>query len=344
MKSRTTRRERMSASVESIVIFAGRRLTPQCDSRRGASLGLVSTHAGIRQPRFRIWLPATIALFMTVLTTGVLWAVVARIPVVVADTTTLAAQVTKLEDMIHADIQSTGEKERSEAAIAELYNQDNKVSQDRTRANARVAELEDNRKQIQQRERDIFAGRTAQTENLKAHRETLRTVLGRDIITSDGPPLRYDAGPEPTPPFYGKTLAYRVLSRDYFNKWNAWKKAQAACDGLNKFQDMTGMELLQLQGRLESVNSQLRQLEETLTQLNARAEEITLQLKQYTAAPWKMWDDLDAKRRQLASTAAARTAFWLFDIPTLLSCLFTTAIAYSRMFLITGRFGTRQLA
>jgi len=107
---------------------------------------------------------------------------------------------------------------------------------------------------------------------------------------------------------------------------------------------MTGVELVELQGRVESINKQVEGFNQNLEVVNARLTSLSQQLRRYTDAPATAWDDLNALRKRLAKTAVVRTAFWLLDIPTLLSCLATTAVAYSRMFLISGRFRPRQLA
>jgi len=284
------------------------------------------------------------AAFMTLLTATVLWSVARQVPTVVSDTKTLAAQIQEIEAKIHPLPQSESEKAETEDEIKGLHRLQDKTAQEKARINTTVAELEAKHDDALKRQQEIAAQQDTKTAALEEQKKRLKDVLGRDITIDPGPPVHYDAGSAPEEPWYGGTLAYRVFSRNYYEKWNAWKKAQAACRAFNAFQDTTGIELIQLEGQIKAINSQREQFNQALDRLNERAEELRKRLEQYTSAPWILWEDLESKRKQLARTAAVRTGFWLFDIPTLVSCLLTTAIAYSRMFLIAGRFGPRQLA
>lgn len=280
---------------------------------------------------------------MTALTGLVFWSVAKQLPTVFSDTKALARQIEELEDQIHAKFASPEEQEANEEAITDLHKQEDKAQQERTRLNDKVARLQSDLEAAQKREQELLNKKKAEEQAVEKHKERLKEVLGRDIEIHPGPPVHYDAGPEPKAPWYGETAAYYVFSRNYYRKWNAWRKAKAACDAFNTFQDATGVELIELQGQVDSINKQVVAFNQKLEAINARLTTLGQQLKNYTDAPATAWDDLNTQRKRLANTAFVRTIFWLLDIPTLLSCLATTAVAYSRMFLISGRFAPRQL-
>jgi predicted nucleic acid-binding Zn-ribbon protein len=281
---------------------------------------------------------------MTALTGFVFWSVVSRLPTVFSDTKAVAKQIKELEEQIHAKTESPESQEAAELAITSIRKQEDKAQQERTGLNDKVARLQSDLEATQKREQELHEQARAEVQKLEKHKERLKEALGRDIEIHPGPPIHYDAGPEPKAPWYGEAAGYYLFSRNYYRKWNAWKKAKVACDAFNAFQDATGVELIELQGKVESVNKQIAVFNEKLEAVNARLATLGHQLKRYTDAPATAWDDLNTLRKRLANTSVVRTVFWALDIPTLLSCIATTAVAYSRMWLISGRFSQRQLA
>lgn len=339
-------RRRLSAGVRGVVTFVGRRLPlPHGTSPRLAAQSLIHNSAMVTiPPRFKTWLPAGLAILMTSLTGLVAWSIASRLPTVLSDTRELASQVKDLEQQLHAPTASPEQQEASEIAIGHLRDRENSVQQQRSQLNERVAGLQTDLESTRIREQELKDDQEAKKAEIESHSRRLSKSLGRDIVVRPGPPIQYNAGPEPKAPWYGETLAYYVVRGDYKRKWNAWRQAKIACDAFNAFQAATGVELVELQGKAESLNRQITGFEKKLSDLNAQATELARQLAHYTEAPWDLWDDLNEKRKQLARTSFARTMFWVLDLPTLASCLITTAVAYSRMFLIAGRFGPRQLA
>jgi predicted nucleic acid-binding Zn-ribbon protein len=333
----------MSAGMRSVVTFVAKRVSPRASGKEPL-VGQPLLQVPLRTPRFRSWLPACLAAFMTLLTLFVAWSVASRLPTVLADTKTLAGQIHDLEQQLHAPTKTPEQQAASEEAIGDLRDRENKVQQERSRLNDKVAALEDDLEAARKRGQELHEKEEAEKRKLEKHRKELSERLGREIQLHPGPPLHYDAGPEPQAPWYGETLGYYVVGGKYRRRWNAWREAKAACDAFNAFQQATGVELVEIQGKVESINRQIKGFNEKLSGLNRQAADLARQLEHYTEAPWDLWDDLNEKRKQLARTSFARTMFWLLDLPTLVSCLITTAVAYSRMFLIARRFGPRQLA
>lgn len=338
-------RRRVADGIRGVVTFAAKRISQRPADKHSAARHLIHGKPGlIREPRFRTWLPAGLALLMTALTGFVAWSIASRLPTVLSDTRALANQVKDLEQQLHSPTKTPEQQEASEEAIADLRDRENKVQQERTRLNDKVAALADDLEAVRTREQELHDKEEAEKQKLEQHRKELSERLGREIQIHPGPPLHYDAGPEPKAPWYGETMGYYVVGGKYRRRWNAWREAKAACDAFNAFQQATGVELVEIQGKVESINHQIEGFSEKLSGLNGQATNLARQLQHYTAAPWDLWDDLNEKRKQLARTSFARWMFLLLDIPTLLSCLLTTVVAYSRMFLIAGRFGPRQLA
>lgn len=278
------------------------------------------------------------------LTGVVTWSVASRLPTVLSDTRALATRVKDLEKQLHAPTASPEQQAASEAAIGHLRDRENNVQQQRSQLNNKVAGLQTDLENTKTREQELQEQEAAEKQKLEVHRQRLSETLGRQIVIHPGPPMHYDAGPEPVNKVYPSWFSYHVMRGAYRTQWNAWWKAKQACEAFNAFQSATGVELVELQAKAESLNRQIQGFEKKLTDLNAQATELARQLSHYTEAPWNLWDDLNEKRKQLARTSFARTMFWVFDLPTLASCLITTAVAYSRMFLIAGRFGPRRLA
>jgi predicted nucleic acid-binding Zn-ribbon protein len=343
MEKPTRLRRRMAAGMRGVVTFIAKRVTPR-PRVSAATVNQPLLQAPTRGPKFREWLPATLAVFMTLLTLYVAWSVTSRLPAVFADTGSMASQIQELEQQLHSPTKTPEQQEASEEAIGNLRNRENKLQQERTRLNEKVAALEDGLDAARKREQELRDREEAEERKLEQHRKDLSERLGREIQVHPGPPMHYDAGPEPKAPWYGETLGYYVVGGKYRRRWNAWRDAKVACDAFNAFQRTTGVELVAIQGQVESINHQIDGFNEKLSGLNRQATDLARQLERYTAAPWDLWDDLNVKRKQLARTSFARWMFLLLDIPTLLSCLLSTAVAYSRMFLIAGRFGPRQLA
>ena len=338
-------RRRVSEGIRGVVTFAAKRISQRAAGKHSAAQPLIHGKPWlVTQPRFRTWLPAGLALLMTGLTGFVAWSVASRLPTVLADTRALATQVKTLEQQLHAPTASPEQQEASEMAIGNLRDRENSVQQQRSQLNEKVAGLQMELENTTQREEELKEQADAEKQKLEAHRQQHSEALGRDIVIHPGPPAVYDAGPEPVNKVYPSWFSYHLIRGAYRKQWNAWRQAKAACDAFNAFQSATGVELVELQGKAESLNRQIKGFEKKLSDLNAQATELARQLAHYTEAPWDLWDDLNEKRKQLARTSLARTMFWVLDLPTLASCVITTAIAYSRMFLITGRFGQRQLA
>jgi len=340
-------RRRMSSGVRKVVTFVAKRVAPRRRAgRSGSRNSLLQAHdAAVVSSGYRRWLPAALAAFMTMITGLVLWSMVSQLPTVCADTRTLARQIQELEGRIHAKAASPEQQEANEEAIEGLHSQEDKAQQERALLNEKIAKLRSDAEDARKHEQGLRDRLVAEERNLEQHKAQLRKLLGRNIEIHPGPPAHYDAGPEPKAPWYGGKLAYWVFSRrEYAAKWDAWDKARTACDGFNAFQNVSGVELVELQGNLESINRQVAGFNEALQGVNARLTSLGQQLRRYTDAPASAWDDLNALRKRMATTAGVRMVFFCLDIPTLLSCLVTTAVAYSRMFLISGHFGPRQLA
>jgi predicted nucleic acid-binding Zn-ribbon protein len=280
---------------------------------------------------------------MTALTGFVFWSVVSRLPTVFSDTKAVAKQIKELEEQIHAKTESPESQETAELAITSIRKQEDKAQQDRTGLNDKVARLQSDLEATQKREQELREQEKAEEKELDKHKQRLKEVLGREIEIHPGPPLHYDPGPEPKAPWYGGKIAYWAVGGKYADKWDAWNKARRACEAFNAFQDVTGAEIVDLQGRIESFSKQISVFNEKLEAVNARLSALGHQLKRYTDAPATAWDDLNELRKRLANTSFVRNVFWALDIPTLLSCIATTAVAYSRMCLISGRFSQRQL-
>ena len=301
-------------------------------------------HTESHPQRFRKWLPTFLAITMTLLSLFVTWSVVSRLPTVFADTKALVGQVRGLEQQLHASTKTPEQQEANEEAIGDLHDRENKVQQERSRLNGKVADLQADLEASQKAERGLREQQEAAMQKLRERQKQLSAILGREVVIEPGPPLHFDAGQEPKPQwYYGGTVGYMV-SRNYREKWNAWREAKAACDSFNAFQQATGVELVEIQGRVESINQQILGFNEKLAGLNQQATDLARKLQKYTDAPWELWDDLNEKRKQIARTSLARWVFLLLDIPTLISCYLTTAVAYVRMFLIAGRYAPRQLA
>ena len=337
-------RRRVVDGIRGVVTFAAKRISQRAADKHFAAQPLIHGKPGlIREPRFRTWLPAGLALSMTALTGLVAWSIASRLPIVLSDTRALANQVKDLEQQLHSPTASPEQQEASEMAIGHLRDRENSVQQRRLQLNQKVAGLQTELENTKQREQELKDQEDAAKQKLEVHRQRLSETLGRDIVIHPGPPAQYDAGPEPVNKVYPSWFSYHVIRGAYREQWNSWRKAKAACDAFNAFQSVTGVEMVELQGKAESLNRQIEGFEKKLSDLNAQATELARQLAHYTEAPWDLWDDLNEHRNQLSPTSFARTMFWALDLPTLASCLITTAVAYSRMFLIAGRFGPRQL-
>jgi septal ring factor EnvC (AmiA/AmiB activator) len=268
----------------------------------------------------------------------VLWSVVSRLPTVFSDVTAVTQHIEKLEEQIHGSAESPEDREASERRIASIRKQENKAEQEKKRLNDKVAELDAELEAARKREQEIHDQERDEQEKLNHQREQFKAVFGSDLQIHPGPPLHYDPGPKPKEPFY-------ILwwPEEYRAKHTAWVAAKNVCDGFNAFQDNTGVSLVEVQHNIESIMAQIETFNGMLDDVGKRMSDLGRELKRYTDAPVTAWEDLNAQRKRLANTSFVRNVFWLLDIPTLLSCLATTAVAYSRMFLIYGCFGPRKL-
>jgi chromosome segregation ATPase len=274
---------------------------------------------------------------MTVLTALVLWSVAARLPTVFSDTKTIAQEVEALTERIHAKTLSPDEQRANEEALMGVLSKEDEAQRKRARVNEELGPIETEKEELERRQQELRNQQHAIEESLEEPRKRLRKIFDRDIIVHEGPPPTYDPGPQPRVRFYYPT---RWLSED----WRAWRAAKEACDRANKLQKATGIDLEEVAEKIAAVKKQVDALKEKLAQAEAWIAKLDQERKRYTDAPGELLSDLDKLRKQLARTSFIRTVFWLLDIPTLLSCLATTAVAYSRMFLISGRFAPRQLA
>lgn len=277
------------------------------------------------------------AAFMTVLTALVGWSTLRGLPQVLTDTKAMAREIDRRTQELHHETQSSEEQKAMEEAITAIWKEEDAALQRRTQLNNESATLQSERdRATQEREKLLQRQQTIETDLDKPRKEFL-AAFGRDIEVREGPPATYDAGPEPKVPLY-------YPSRWLSDEWKAWRAVKEACDKANALQRATGIDLGKINKQLTSLSQQLETYRAKLDEAEAVLLKLDQRRRRYTNAPAEVLKDLDALRRQLAETAAVRTAFWLFDIPTLLSCLLTTAIAYTRMLLIAGRFGPRQLA
>ncbi len=331
-------RRRVSVRMRQVVTFVARRVTPRT-SEHGVNgvQGLLGVPSPGPASLVRQWLPTAMAAFMTVLTALVGWSTLAGLPQVFTDTKAMAREIDKRTRELHDETQSPEEQKATEEALTAIWREEDAALQRRTQLNNESAALQSERdRATQEREKLLQKQHTIETD-LDEPRQKFVAVFGRDIEVREGPPTTYDAGREPTVPFY-------YPSRWLSDEWKAWRTAKVACDNANALQESTGIDLGKINKQLTSLSQQLETYRAKLDEAEAVLLKLDQQRRRYTNAPAEVMKDLDALRRKLAETAAVRTAFWLFDIPTLLSCLLTTAIAYTRMLLIAGRFGPRQLA
>lgn len=331
-------RHRVSAGTRKVVTFVAKRVgVAHHDLRSGVHSLLHSS-----PPRFRKWFPVSLAAFMTVLTCLVSWSIASRLPTVLADTSALGRQIEVLEQQIYGTSDSPEDRDASERAIASIHKQQDKAEQERVRLNDRIAKLQSELEEKEKRGQDIRRQEEAERKVMEEHKEKFKAVFGRDLEVQPGPPLHYDPGPTPKPP--PQWLPHWLWPpSEYYKQLAAWEGAKQACNAFNAFQDQTGVDLVQLQRTMASVEGQIKDFSGTLEEVGKRVSSLGRELKGYTDAPVTAWEDLNTLRKQLAKTSLVQNVFWFLDIPTLLSCVATTAVAYSRMFLISGRFGPRQL-
>jgi hypothetical protein len=321
-----------------VVTFVAKRVTPRrCEASVSGAQGLLGVPAFARASLLRQWLPTALAAFMTVLTAVVGWSALAGLPQVFTDTKAMAREIDKRTRELHHDTQSPEEQKAAEEALTAIWRQEDEALQRRTQLNNESAAIQSDKERAAQRREELLQQQQNIETDLDEPRQKFLAVFGRDIEVREGPPATYDAGPEPKVPFY-------YPSRSLSAEWRAWRAAKEVCDKATALQEATGIDLGQVNARLATLNQQLQAYRAKLDEAEAVLMKLDQQRRRYTNAPAEAMKDLDALRRQFADTAAVRTAFWLFDIPTLLSCLLTTAIAYTRMLLIAGRFGPRQLA
>lgn len=336
---------RVSAGMRRVVTFVAGRKIHQAARESGAATHLLDRHAApTSSPGLRRWLPTALAGLTTLLSAIVLWSIVARLPTVFADTGAMAAEIERLKNRVHPDARSADEQLASETAITRLLQQEDEAQQRRTRLNADAATISSAQEEAASRVDVLLAQRVAEEREVDAPRKRYLEVFGRDIMIREGPPRTFDPGPEPAPPWYGGSLAYRVFSRDYFNAWNVWKAAKDVCDRVNEFQRVSGIELATLEEKKAVLQVRLDACKGALAEADAVLARLDQERRRYTSAPAEVLTDLDGLRRRLAHTSLVRNVFWALDIPTLLSCLATTAVAWSRMCLLSGWFGPRQLA
>lgn len=332
------RRRRVSARVRQVVTFVAKRVTPRkCDDGVSGAQPLLGMPAAAPTSLVRQWLPTALAAFMTVLTAGVGWSALAGLPQVFTDTKAMAREIDNRTRELHDETQSPEEQKATEQALTAIWKEEDEISQRRAQLNNESAALQSDRDRAARRRDELLEIQREIETDLDRPREEFLAIFGRHIEVREGSPTTYDAGPEPKVPWY-------YVSRWQSEKWRAWLAAKEACDKANALQKATGIDLGKVNAQLGSLTQQLEAYRKKLDEVEVVLLELDRQRRRYTNAPAEAMKDLDALRKQFAQTAAVRTAFWLFDIPTLLSCLLTTAIAYTRMLLIAGRFGPRQLA
>ena len=338
-------RRRVSVGIRKVVTFIAKRVTPRNPAGlpSGVRTLLQAQAALAPHPKFRQRFPVALAAFMTVLTGLVFWSILAQLLTVFSDSRTLMRQIREQQQQIQPKSASPEEQEENERVIMGLHKLEDKAQQERTRLNDKVARLQADLETTQKKEQKLIDEKQAEEEQLEKHKNSLKKLLGRDIEIHRGPPAHYDAGPKPKAPWYGSTPAYYIISGDYYRKYNAWKKAEMACDSFNLLQEVTGVELIKLLGLKESYNKEITAFNQLLEAVEAKVTFLRQKRQQYSDAPATALDDLNKLRKRMANTEFVRTVFWALDIPTFLSCLVMTAVAYSRLFLISERFAPRQL-
>jgi hypothetical protein len=331
-------RRRVSSGMRKVVTFVAKRVTPSRPANGLSGVQSLLQTPAVFDPssRFRRWLPVSLAMFMTLLTCLVLWSVVARLPTVFSDTKIIAQEIETLTERIHKETLSPDEQKANEEALRGVLSKEDEAQRKRARVNEELGTIETEKERLERREQELRDQQQAIELSLEGPRKKLRKVFDRDIVVHEGPPTTYDPGPQPKVRFYYPT---RWLSED----WRAWRAAKEACDKANELQKATGIDLEEVAEKIAFVKQQVDAVQEKLTEAEAWIAKLDQERKRYTDAPGELLSDLDKLRKQLARTSFVRTVFWLLDIPTLLSCLATTAVAYSRMFLISGRFASRQL-
>ena len=331
-------RRRVSTGMRKVITFMAKRVNPRkhAGGPTGANTLLRSPTASASSSRFRQWLPAGLATFMTVLTGLVLLSVLARLPTVFADTKAMSREIEKLAVLIHPNAQSPDEQKANEEALRGILSKEDEAQRSRKKANEELGAAESDEEKLERRQHALLEQQTTIDQSLDESRRDVREILGRDIIVHKGPPTTYDPGEEPRVPWYYPT-------RRISTEWLTWHGAKDACDKANDVQRATGIDLEEVGRQIAAVRNQIDVFNGKLAAVEAWIVKLDQERNRYTAAPGKLLIDLDNRRKELVSTSFIRTGFWLLDIPTLLSCLATTAVAYSRMFLVSGRFAPRQL-
>lgn len=288
----------------------------------------------------RRWLPTCFALFMLVVTILVAWSVAARLPAVLRDTRCLKADIAAINRQVGLPRAARAAQSERIDTLQDLIG----------RSHGEAASIE-NRINAMEREREEQAALAADMErnamehrnDVMRHEAELRELLGHELVVHRGPPTRYDAGPEPTAPWYYGPMP-TLVSRSFRRKWYAWWAAHQACNEANTFAATTGIELIEVRARIHQINAGIVEFRSRLDDLTAQIQDFRSELRRYTAAPWELLEDLDAKRRELSHTRWMRLFFLIFDMPTLGSCVVMTAAAIARACLIRGSFPACSLA
>lgn len=166
MPSRLRLRRRMSAGVRGAVTFVAKRVSLRAGGTPpGAAQSPLGAPATPASSRFRKWLPAGLAAFMTVLTSLVFWSVAARVSTVLADTRDVARQIRDMEQQLHPPTNPPEEQKAREQAIGELRGREDKVQQQKTRINEKVATLDAS----QARQRELREQEQAERDKLEEH-------------------------------------------------------------------------------------------------------------------------------------------------------------------------------
>ncbi len=288
----------------------------------------------------RRWLPTCFALFMLFVTILVAWSVAARLPAVLRDTRSLRTDIAAIHRQVglpRAALPAQSERidtlqdliGRSQEEASSIERRIDDLERDREEQAARAAGMD--RKAMQHR------------DDVEQHEARLRELLGHEIVVHRGPPTRYEAGPEPTAPWYYGPMP-TLVSRAFRNKWYAWRAAHEACVRANHFAATTGIELIEVRARIQQINAGIAEFGSRVDDLTAQIQDFRGQLRRYTAAPWELLEDLDAKRRELAHARWMRLCFLILDMPTLGSCVIMTAAAIARACLIRSPFPACSLA
>ncbi len=176
----------------------------------------------------------------------------------------------------------------------------------------------------------------------------LEQALGHPIRVIPGPPRKYDPGEEPTYPWLPDRVAWWV-SPEYAKRWNAWFKAKNACDLINNADTAYGGTLANVRERYRRARSELDTASQAISDvlgalpMNPGHESETKEAGSHNTSALGAAVNWSAVAGRESWATSTNTVFFLLDISTLITCLATTAVAWSRLLLACDWLGPTRI-